>query len=435
MRLGDPAGRIADLLGVLGLYLFALHAWFHSARAAIGIALMLIACVIQARRMFVVAMRWPLAWAVVVSAGYVLARAGVAVLEDPMRAGDHLEDAIRLIYLSGFLVVAWWAAGDPRRVLIALALALAGFVLGRLEHFDFQATHQWWTSRQSFGLASEIAFGQYSAAAALGLSLMTPRFWRAVRSHRWRWVAAGLWGLLLLLMLQWVVISQSRGVWLALAVVAAGLMFAHRKRTAAMGWRRSLLIATVALALLSTLGYVNRDALLSRFGAEADSYARILSGDLQGVHGVNEDGSQRPVGLRVRMLLFGLEHTRDNVVFGSGPGVTRSLISEQGEASFRQFHDLHNAYLEVVLRLGLVGATLIGACLWLLGSESRQAYRRGSIDPDLYWVLVSAIALHLLVALTNFRMLNADWRFYWLLFGGALASFAIPPRRPTGGVG
>ena len=155
MRLGDPAGRIADLLGVLGLYLFALHAWFHSARAAIGIALMLIACVIQARRMFVVAMRWPLAWAVVVSAGYVLARAGVAVLQDPMRAGDHLEDAIRLIYLSGFLVVAWWAAGDPRRVLIALALALAGFVLGRLEHFDFQATHQWWTSRQSFGLASE----------------------------------------------------------------------------------------------------------------------------------------------------------------------------------------------------------------------------------------------------------------------------------------
>ena len=41
-----------------------------------------------------------------------------------------------------------------------------------------------------------------------------------------------------------------------------------------------------------------------------------------------------------------------------------------------------------------------------------------------YTRLFIALALHLLVSVTNFRMLNIDWRHYWLLFGGIMFSLS-----------
>ena len=38
---------------------------------------------------------------------------------------------------------------------------------------------------------------------------------------------------------------------------------------------------------------------------------------------------------------------------------------------------------------------------------------------------MSGMLLLLLSMLTNFRMLNSDWRFYLFLFSGALVSFEL----------
>jgi O-antigen ligase len=126
-------------------------------------------------------------------------------------------------------------------------------------------------------------------------------------------------------------------------------------------------------------------------------------------------------GKRYHMLLFGWEHAQRNLLFGLGPGVTEPLMKSEWTKT-RPHSDLHNGYLEILLRLGLVGAALFLALLVLLVQGSWRAYRAQRIPWDLFLLLMTALALHLLGTLTNFRMLNIDWRHYWLLFGGILFS-------------
>jgi O-antigen ligase len=79
----------------------------------------------------------------------------------------------------------------------------------------------------------------------------------------------------------------------------------------------------------------------------------------------------------------------------------------------------------MMLRLGIVGTTLIFVMLALIVYGGWRAYREQRIDRDLFMFLVAALTLHLLVCFTDFRMLHTDWRYYWFLVGGALYSFSL----------
>jgi hypothetical protein len=50
------------------------------------------------------------------------------------------------------------------------------------------------------------------------------------------------------------------------------------------------------------------------------------------------------------------------------------------------------------------------------------------VPRDLFLVVLAALALDALVGLTNCRTLSTDWKFFWLLFAGSAASFALHRR-------
>lgn len=433
------ASRWSDTVAMLGLYIFSFFAWLPDTRAYAGLVLIAFACILDGQRVWLAVRHSPLVWVSASGTAYILLRAVSSALAAPDVAHIHWNDAIRLSALCAFLLVAWSVAGNQRRILVALTLALAGFLigrvddlnLGRIEDPSWSAMAQWWQSRDPMGLGAVIALGQYSAASALGVLLMTSRLWDRVRMRRWRWVAMAAWGLLALLLIETAVISQSRGAWLAGTAVAIVLAGLHLPRLMKLERRHSLVLLALAITGLAILGYLNRGLLAPRIAEETDTYAQLWSGDFEQVAGTGDGNEIGSVGVRIQMLAFGLAHWRENPVLGLGPGATRPLIQAAGDVPLSQFPDLHNIYIEALLRLGLVGASLALACLWLTWTSGWRAYRNGLLDRDIFLVLTSAIALHLIAGLTNFRVLDPDWRFYWLLFGGAMASFAIYPRTPS----
>jgi O-antigen ligase len=92
---------------------------------------------------------------------------------------------------------------------------------------------------------------------------------------------------------------------------------------------------------------------------------------------------------------------------------------------------LHNTYLEVLVRFGLVGALLMVGTLGLLARGFWVAHREGRLPFDYAWFLTGALGLMAVWSLSDFRLLHPDWRSYWILMGGTMGAFWMPPGLPA----
>lgn len=424
--------RWVEWLGATGLYLFAFFAWLGPAGAYIGTGLMLLAALAQWPQLQyeydLSCRRKPLLWVFFFSSVTLALSTVMALWERPLEADSHLNAGADIFKLWGFLLVAWWLRGNQKRLLLVLGLALTGFLLGRLRAFDaaaLEAILSW--RRHGFGLPI-LAFGQYSAAALLGLTLLAPRLWQVLKRWPagWRWPAS--LGLIVigLLLLQGVLISQSRGVWLALLTTLIMLLFARKPPSGASGVFAVRVPVKAALAALMVLVVlVNSPVILQRFAfGNGEFFDNLLAGRFEHIDDIS-------VQVRLVMLELGLDWWLQRPWLGWGPGSTPHLIAaaaERGVYSGYSFNDLHNIGLDMLVRLGLLGTLALLAGVVLIFYRLRQACIGGALDRDLYLLLLALLTLHFLCALTNFRVLNGDWRFFWMLVAGAACSFYFHQR-------
>lgn len=423
--------RFSDLtlperIGLPGLYAFLFFAWESKARAAVSFLFVLIPCLLD-RRFWRSLRASPTAWVIVLLLFYILLRGLAASIENPQYLHYHLKDGWELMLLCGFVFIGWLLRGDQRRVFLALAIALLGFWVGRLEHFPWNEAFQggqWWTTRIKLGLPSEIGFGIYTAAASIGLVLLAPRIW-SLADRSWQHLLIVIcWALFLLLSVQGLIMAQSRAVWLAVALLVCTLPVAYLLFMRRSHWHKVIGIMACVVALLGIFAYANQGALSMRFSEEIDTTLQMLAGDFDEIEAIDQQGEIKSMGIRYHMLLFGIEHWQENPWFGLGPGISKPLIKEHWVAS-KTFNHLHNNYLEMLLRLGIVGTGLIFAMLALIVHGSWRAYRKQRLDADLFLFLIAALVLPLLVSFASFRMLHTDWRYYWFLVGGTLYGFAL----------
>ena len=425
---------LAEWIGLAGLYLFLFFAWESNGRARGAYIVLLIGC-LASRRFWRDIKASPVFWVLLLFAGYLVVRGTLAILQQPGLAHYHLQDGYRFLLLGGFVPVAWLLRGNRRRIHLALVVALLGFWFGRMEHFPWSSLgsgEPWWTVREKFGLPSEIGFGLYTASATLGLLLFAPRIRSWARTRSRRLLAWPLWALSLALCLQGVVIAQSRGVWLALLLVAAGLGIANIRHLRALGWRRNLGLALALAGALALFLHFNYRTIEIRLTLESGTVQNLLEGKLGAVRGVDSGGNIDSVGIRYHMLRFGYRHWMRNPLFGLGPGISKPLIKKRWPYE-KTFNHLHNNYLELLLRFGIVGLGLVFAMLALILRGAHRAVREGRMDRDLFRYLVASLALVLMISLFSFRMLHVDWRFFWFLIGGTLYSFSFPPAEPSSG--
>jgi O-antigen ligase len=420
---GGALDRALTHTGVAGLFIFAFCARAATSAAYLGLLLMLLAFVIALPRIWPALRREPAVWLGLAFTAYLAARTAWAVNEFPATAGEQVNDAMKLFQLWLFPVLAWWLGGDRRRIAIAVVLGLAGFLVGAVHRTgleDIAAVAA--GGRSGFGMPA-IALGLYTATGLLGLFVLAPRF---VGQHDSRWHVPRLiaWLALVALMVGGLLASQSRGSWIAaLLVVPPAVVLRYRAswRRPARGGRIVLAAAVVAIAVTAALVYGYRDVIKHRMLWEDDTLRAVITLDEANI----PYSAKSSLGVRFHLTRLGLERFAERPVFGWGPGSSQMLIERDPRPALHQWVDLHNSYLEILVRLGAIGAALFAAGALLTVRALRKAGEAGAVDRGWFWFLAGVLALTAIWSVTDFRMIHTDWRFYWWLFGGIVYTFRL----------
>ena len=422
--------------GTVGLYLFALAAFNLRSVASLGCFLILYAMWREREQVWPRLRAEPLFWCTFALSVYALLHAVVAIAANPEHAQLHGKDAARIVYLGGFIAIAWALRDGQARTLRFLALVAAGFVAGRLWHFDWYSDQlqPWWQTRTGLGL-EPIALGYYAGTLLLGLVIFAPRLMQGATGASSR---VGL-GLLLTCVaaasLQWVILSQSRAAWLALLpLLGLAAVFALRTSWLRGGLATTALFA-LPLALLLVLAALNAPLLLERLSEEEQTIAYLLDGNLGAISSADERGWEHSIGTRITMLESGYRHWLEAPLFGKGPGATKLALQASDDRVLQSYNDYHNIVLDMLVRYGVVGMLLLLFCVKYTLSAGWQAWRSRALAPDMALFLACTMCFLLASSLSNFRLLNFDFRFWLFMVSGPMTGFVLFVRTSGDGDG
>ena len=413
-----------ERVGLFGLYLFAAFAWLGTTPATLGLALLTVAFVSN-RPDWRSLGRDPAVRLGLILLGFLIAHSLVQAMLAPSaeRTATILGGGLDWLKLMLFIPLAHWCAGRPERVRRLLLLAALGFTLAVLRKIDWANFGPEFFSTRFESYLPAIAFGMFTGLGALGLIVLRQAFWGRFPAGWPRRLGVILWALWLLFMLEGLLLSQSRGSWLAfIGALTVLAILEWRGYSAAKGaglrhQRYWLVLPVVGVILLGGL-LAQTQTVQKRFSEHTDTLIDIVRGETATVE-------SDPVGLRFKALLFARDIWGERPWFGWGAGTSRELIAASGrpEALFDQDHwlpHLHNTYAEILVQFGAVGLTLIAALVWVLARSGFKAGCAGRLPADLGRFYLVAFVFVLIWCLFNYRVVRTDWLFFWILVAGTL---------------
>jgi O-antigen ligase len=190
-----------------------------------------------------------------------------------------------------------------------------------------------------------------------------------------------------------------------------------------------LLAVSMALVFTAVLT-LNMDTIKKRLSQEHDTFAATLSLDLTNV-------PRSSFGARIHLGMYGYELVKERPILGWGPGskATYFIADLKDNHTVKGYDHLHNTYLEVLVRIGIVGAALLGLTVWLVLRSLWRGHRSGVLPHDLFLFMAGSFSLMAVWCITDFHLDKPDFRFYWILFAGIAYSFALRGQhvsRPVG---
>lgn len=415
-----------DRFAVTGLYVFALGVFAAPALANVGLGLLALAAAARPGAALVAVRRHPVGLPLLVLTLYLVTQAAVVARSGGLSPTDAgaLADLAKLALL---LPLGLAVAGHAGRARLALGLAGLSLLLCMAQHAQPAEVGQALADRHTrlgFGLPM-IAFGLYAATTVLGLLLLVPTLAARRTPGRQRAMLAAA-AAALVAVGTGLLLCRSRGAWLALALTlppcaAWALWRGVLPRPALAG-----LGAVLAAGLL-----LNGDALARRLADDRAAYQALAK-----LAGTPPAGAAAPlealpgdsVGLRLRLASLALDRWQQHPWFGLGPDAGRRVIAGAGDAELTAMAHLHNTYLELLVRFGVVGLVGFGALLTGLGAGLSGAARAGAVPPELALFLAGALAITLIWSAFDFRLLTQDFRFHAVLLGGIAFGLGLPRR-------
>lgn len=428
-----PVSSIRDGLEISALLTLAFFAWLGTGVAHGALAVLALLTFTTGRQGLTSLLRDPMVRLFALFTIYLLASAVAAEHRWPETARNQWHSVWPWISLWMFLPVAWCLRCDPRRIYAVLVAAPFGLIAGILRRSEWSHLPQWLAGeRYEFGYTS-LGVSLLSLVIVLGLVTLAPRILNAAVSTGMRSAIATLWLLELLFFLFVLLVAQSRGVWLGLAIALpmAGMLALWirrpKDRSKTVATRGTVGATLATAAALGAIAWQFGGTIAGRWQAEAD----VLPG-LMGGH--ESDIPYSPIGARIHLSLWGLRLIARHPWFGYGPGADAPhhlLPLEFGSASsgflsvIGHFVHLHNAYLEVLLRFGLAGAALLVAALVVFHRAIIRARLSGRLHSDFFVFGLTVSFAVLLFGFYEFRLLHTDFRFLSMLFGGAFYTYAL----------
>lgn len=392
--------RASEAIGLAGAGLVALGLGVGGAPIRVGTGLVLIACLMDAPRLWFAARREPLFWVALALTAYLCFLVAWRVLpwqDDFNELLRGLSDA--WVHTGGLaLLFGWVLAGRRRFALAILGLAGLGLAYAWLRHGAPAEVRLYLSgARADYHLGGNgpgLYFGSVLLALySLGFAALA-RLSPDRPVHRSLWL--GLFCLAVVAATLPVLFNQSRAAWVALVGVlplTVWLQWRHPPAPLTAYPRHAVL--TVGLALVLMLGTVFgvREVIAQRIQVEEAVVAQVVQG--QAVDATTS------VGTRITLWQLAHQAIQARPLLGHGPGGAEALIRAEPElAQYPHFHDL---YLQIAVESGLLGLAASVAVYALLAGALRRAWREGRVDADLALFVASAWALYFIYSVFEIR--------------------------------
>ena len=432
----SPAPRIL-------LLVFAFCAWSLTAPANLALALLVLLFLWDLPSGWPRLRRDPAFWLLV---GVVLVTALLAVrasLLFPDTAGDQWHGVSAWTSPFLFAVVAWWVRAEPEQVWDLLIAAPLGLALGVLRKSDWSLLPQVLGGmRYHFGYAA-LGLAFLVSVLLVGLWVFRARILATrVRGRPRPWLGWTLWIGGLAFALAILVVTQSRGA--ALMLAGAGLLYALMQarsrgvsaegpRTEGRGPRKMGISGPWPLALASGALIVALAAGLVWSTWDRQVY------DWQELKGSGRDQYNGSLAIRLNLIDVGTTVFAQRPLLGFGPGtstteylVPRRLVAvaDSHLAHVPEISHLHSVPLEILTRFGLLGATIAAALIAVLVRAYRGLWRDPQMAPDLRVFLTLGGIMTLLYCIYDFRIVNLDLRFFFILFFGLVYGLYLARQEP-----
>ena len=307
----------------------------------------------------------------------------------------------RLSRLFLFLPLAWVLAGSTRNTLLVWGLAGLAIV------FIPWISGNGWSEialglqgqRVDFGLTNAQHTSMVYGVLLLGLVVFTPRITGIDRGNL-SVIRVVTCGILIVIAALVVVITQTRAIWLALSITGcvgavAGMIYLARNASwyVAAGSVAALLVVVTGGAVL--FNYWMGDMLVQRVTREQGAWAQLLAGDFRNM-------PNSSIGIRVQMWAAAIDWIQQRPLMGWGRNGAHLAIEHSEwlpQVLRERFNHVHNSYLEVQVRYGLLGTLLFAALVGWFARQLAAAKKNNRIPKDIYvfawlfflfWIIANA---------------------------------------------
>ncbi len=365
--------------------------------------------------------RHPFTWCVLAFFAYAFVQSGWAAHVRPdISYRKQLQEIAEPLRIGVFTCIAGaWLAREPRWLPRLLWLMAAGFALAVALQLPWDRLDAIVLGAERLRLNyAENVVGMHAGLALAIVVALAPSAIRGSHGRRRRLVIAGC-TLVTIAALAALLVSQSRGAWLAVALV--GLITAAFSARGVYALIRQVSLAgrIAAIVLAAALAAAAVPLATQRMQQPGED---VLTSALNGDY---DEIPRRGTGLRLHFYRLACQRLGDQPLLGWGLASLSPMLAEQGlsrELHVRHTH-LHSTYLDVLMGLGLIGAALMATGLFILLRDALRARRAGCIDSARLRTMLAALGVVLICNAFDSMALRFDYTRapLTLLLGGCLA--------------
>lgn len=355
--------------------------------------------------------------------GFILLQVGVhffAVERFPDVADQQVKAARHMTKLFLCIAVAWWLRGSVKAAKYLLLVFIAGIVVSLALNSNVET----WVAGLS---GRRVDFGYTNAqhtAFYFGLLLIMGGGWffkcLGMRVAKPEWVIAFA---LMALGFVGVVVTQTRAVWLALALILLGLVVVsllrilkHRRPD----WLKPkvlLSLVTVVGAVAFTLSVI-APVVEQRLSDEQDVMEAIGDGRM-------DDVPFSSIGIRIHTWVYGWDKVLERPLTGWGAKSRGPLIDEGPFPDWLKdrFGHFHNSYLETLLAYGLLGLSSIAVLIAMILKGTLELLS----TTHKHWgvgLLISWVFFFIINVFESYLIFNSGMYFF-IVVGGVGMSFCL----------
>jgi len=407
--------KYLEAIGLSGLCLYAFAFPFSKDICYIGEWLMVGAFLFSLPRIWPIMKKDPVWIAFLVLFFYLIFK-GLLLLPEYKEEPAALIDAIRwrLRFLWVF-IIAWWIGGSKNSLLRILLISLSGFLVLLASGYDSKVLAAAEEGvRISFGINAQ-HFSLYAATSLCGCLFLAKDLW----GNRYRNFRIFIWIILVFLLLNMTIVSQTRAIWIAIIIFffffVASLIVGIKNGTIKVKPTHLILYLFISILLTSSVIIFFADTIHKRISLELAALNEMVSSNFEKVD------SSTSLGMRVNLAKWSISKIKQRPLIGwhIAKYSREAIGKEVKDKNISAFHHVHNSYLEISIDQGLIGLVIfLFSPLYVIGSVYFH-YKKRKMP---YRLFITFFSITILFGIANlFESYFTTWLFwpyFSILFGG-----------------